>query len=275
MLSDKEPSSLAVTARVGENPRYAGSSHDDDVARQLGFRGALVPGAFIYGYMSRFAVRTWGTTWAEHGRIEARFRRPVYDGDQLLLTASPLRRSDDGLVADVSVRNAAAEEVAVGLVGLPDRFPLPPSLADNPVRPLVGPPPAVGAGELREGTPLTTNNAVLTRDAFETSLRDFGETDPLYREGIVHSGCLMRLAMGDGNGSFTFPTPVIFVAVQAHHFGLAHPGDRLATSGRISAVYERKGQHYFESRELLIANGERPIGLFHRTAIYAMRRTAA
>jgi hypothetical protein len=121
---------------------------------------------------------------------------------------------------------------------------------------------------------LTTRDAVLTREAFETSLRDFGETHPLYANDIVHSGCLMRLAMGDGNTSFTFPTPVIFVAVRGQHFALAAPGDRLATAGAITSVYERKGQHYFESRELLIANGETPIGLFHRTAIYAMRGPA-
>ena len=273
MLSTKE-SRFVVTAVLDDAPHYAGSSHDDTVARRLGYRGALVPGAFIYGYMSRFAVETWGAQWAKHGSIEARFRRPVYDGDRLELTASALRDTGSGRVADIVVRNAAMEDVAVGSVGLPDLAPAAPSVADHPIRPRTGTPPVVAAGELRAGSPLTTRNAVLTQEAFETSLRDFSETHPLYTRGIVHSGCLMRLAMGDGNTSFTFPTPVIFVAVKSQHFGLAAPGDRLATAGTITAVYERKGQHYFESSEMLIANGERPIGLFRRTAIYAMRGPA-
>jgi hypothetical protein len=44
---------------------------------ELGFRGALILGAFVYGYMSRFAVATWGAAWMERGTIAARFRRPV------------------------------------------------------------------------------------------------------------------------------------------------------------------------------------------------------
>ena len=81
--------------------------------------------------------------------------------------------------------------------------------------------------------------------------------------------------MGDTNQSCRFPTPVIFVAAETQHLGLARPGDRLATSGVVTAIYERKGQHYFESEELLIADGVRPIARFQRTSIYAARKVVA
>jgi acyl dehydratase len=275
MLERSRATELRVVARLDASPRYAGSSHDEAVARTLGFRGALIPGAFVYGYMSRFAIATWGLAWAERGTITARFRRPVYDGDALVVQASPLR-DDNGAVADMSVRNAAGEEVASGAIGLPATAPAMPDLARFSVQPIADPPPAIAAGALQVGHHLGTRDAVLTPSAFAESLDAFGETHAIHRaQRVVHSGCLLRVAMGDTNQSCRFPTPVIFVATRTQHLGIARPGDRLATSGVVTAAYERKGQHYFESDELLIADGARPIARFHRTSIYAARTVAA
>jgi acyl dehydratase len=276
MLDRAHPAELRVVARLDASPRYAGSSHDPAVARTLGFRGALIPGAFVYGWMSRFAVATWGRAWLERGTIAARFRRPVYDGDALVVQASALRAEAGALVADMRVRNQAGEEVATGAVGLPDAAPVLPDLRHFPVLPIADPPPLVAPGALAAGTRLGTRDAVLTPDAFAASLDVFGEEHPLHRrEGIVHAGCLLRVAMGDTNQSCRFPTPVIFVATETQHLGLARPGDRLATSGIVTAVHERKGQHYFASDELLIADGARPIAHFRRMSIYAARKVAA
>ena len=85
---------------------------------------------------------------------------------------------------------------------------------------------------------------------------------------LVHSGCLMRLAMGDTNNSFPFPSPVVLVAVDAQHYSTVRPGQRLATVGRVTAAYERKGKHYFENEEFLLADGN-VSARFHRTSIYA------
>jgi hypothetical protein len=37
----------------------------------------------------------------------------------------------------------------------------------------------------------------------------------------------------------------------------------------VTAVYERKGKHYFESEEYLIADGTAVVARFRRTSIYA------
>src|SRR5262245_46169653 len=34
--------------------------HDDDVARQYGFHGGLVPGVDVYAYLTHLPVRAWG-----------------------------------------------------------------------------------------------------------------------------------------------------------------------------------------------------------------------
>jgi hypothetical protein len=37
--------------------------HDDDVARRYGFRGALVPGVEVYGYLTHPLVERLGESW--------------------------------------------------------------------------------------------------------------------------------------------------------------------------------------------------------------------
>src|SRR5215212_7877734 len=41
--------------------------HDDDVAREYGFRGGLVPGVDVYAYLTHLPVREWGRAWLEDG----------------------------------------------------------------------------------------------------------------------------------------------------------------------------------------------------------------
>jgi hypothetical protein len=54
-----EPATYEVkafnTAASSEN-----KIHDNTVARQFGFRGALVPGVEVYAYMTHMPVARWG-----------------------------------------------------------------------------------------------------------------------------------------------------------------------------------------------------------------------
>ncbi|CAN5340467.1 hypothetical protein BH10PSE9_BH10PSE9_00100 [soil metagenome] len=263
------PRSLTISIKLDENPRYAGSTHDDATARRLGFRAALIPGAFIYGHVSRIAIDAWGMAWAERGTIGMRFRRPVYNGDVLTVAAAAIAHHGAGVRADVMVRNAEGEDVAVGWIGLPDTAPEPPALSDLPVLTLPDPRPEIAAGAMPVGARIGTRNAILTAEDIAASMAAFQETHPFYREaGIVHSGCPMRLAMGDTNQSFRFPAPVVLTAVEAQHFGTVRPGARLATSGMIAGDHERKGRHYFDSDEVVIADGNRVVARYRRTQIY-------
>src|SRR6201747_2669001 len=55
--------------------------HDDTVARKFGFSGGLVPGVDVLAYMVHMPVARWGRAFLERGVIEARFVKPVYDGE--------------------------------------------------------------------------------------------------------------------------------------------------------------------------------------------------
>src|ERR1700745_2826464 len=62
--------------------------HDDTVARRFGFSGGLVPGVDVMAYMMHLPVAKWGRAFLERGLIEARFVKPVYDGEMADVTGA-------------------------------------------------------------------------------------------------------------------------------------------------------------------------------------------
>src|SRR6201996_985319 len=64
------------TAKASEN-----KMHDDPVARRFGFSGGLVPGVDVMAYMMHMPIAHWGRDFLARGLIEARFVKPVYDGE--------------------------------------------------------------------------------------------------------------------------------------------------------------------------------------------------
>lgn len=61
-----------------------GSIHDDEKAREMGYKGGLVPGVTVLGYMSRLMQETFGERWQSEGStFKGRLRRPVYEGAEV------------------------------------------------------------------------------------------------------------------------------------------------------------------------------------------------
>ncbi|HEY6271409.1 MAG TPA: hypothetical protein VIX19_05375 [Terriglobales bacterium] len=58
--------------------------HDDRIAVAYGFRGGLVPGVTIYGYMIPPILEQLGQEWMEHGGINVRFVAPCYEGETVV-----------------------------------------------------------------------------------------------------------------------------------------------------------------------------------------------
>src|ERR1700742_1453977 len=87
--------------------------HDDTVARRFGFQGGLVPGVDVFAYMVHLPVAKWGRAFLERGLIEARFVKPVYDGEFADVTAT-----DDNGVLSIEVESRG-ELCATGTASLP------------------------------------------------------------------------------------------------------------------------------------------------------------
>ena len=79
--------------------------HDDAVARRFGFSGGLVPGVDVYAYMAHPAVARWGRDFLERGSLQARFLKPVYDGETAIVAAT---EANGGLDIEVTSRGSLA-----------------------------------------------------------------------------------------------------------------------------------------------------------------------
>lgn len=255
---------IALTIRLDANPRYKGSVHDDDVARRMGYRAALVPGAFLYGHFSRIAVDRWGLPWIAQGAMAASFRRPVYNGDDVTVACSP---GEDSRVT-LSMIGQDGQVAAEGWIAPPSDMPAP-SLTDWPLLSLPQERPLVAVGGAPVGLRGGTAGAELTEADILESRAAFAETHPIYTtEGIVHPGLLMRRSMFEVYASFRWPGPVVLTACEARHFATVAAGQRFETSSIIAEVFEQRSKHYVVTEELVLADG-RPAAWFRRTQVYA------
>lgn len=263
------PTRLEVTAILDPRPRYIGTSHDDETARAMGFRAALLPGVFVYGHATRLALLGWGEDWLARGHARVRFLRPVYRGDPLVVERGPVERDDGGLTATVAVVHAESGEVVLdGAIGLSDRAPDPPE--DLPLIPTFEPKLDLRAGTARPGLQLGSSKTVLTREIVSESLADFHETESIFADrALVHSGCLIRTTMGDALANLVLPMPVIFAGVEVQHLAPVPVGAICQTSARITRAWEARGKHFFETEEWLIADGK-PAARHLRQNLYAM-----
>ena len=63
--------------------------HSDDVAGLYGFRGGLVPGVDVFGYLGQAFEDEHGVEWRSQGWGELRLIRPFYDGETVIVRGEP------------------------------------------------------------------------------------------------------------------------------------------------------------------------------------------
>src|SRR5258705_940825 len=88
---------MVLTYRVRARNTSADSEnkiHDDATAASFGFRGGLVPGVTVYGYMTVPIVEQFGLDWVERGSIQVKFHQPLYDGDEVIVRAQAETSAD-------------------------------------------------------------------------------------------------------------------------------------------------------------------------------------
>src|SRR5450432_2467247 len=114
MTSRIEPYRVSAynTSKHSEN-----KMHDDTVAKRFGFSGGLVPGVDVMAYMMHLPVRKWGRAFLACGLIEARFVKPVYDGETINVGGG---ESDGELSIEVESRGQLC---ATGTASLPTSAP--------------------------------------------------------------------------------------------------------------------------------------------------------
>ncbi len=246
--------------------------HANDVAKDFGFRGGLVPGVDVYAYMTHPPASRWGLPWLEHGSMSARFLKPVYDGEWVTVEMSDQEETADGPSATITVHDERGDLCAAGSAGLPPGPPPAIDVAAYPSAPLPEHAPPASAAALLAADPMGSLEGGFHLEHAPSYLDDVREALPVYLdEAIAHPGWLLRTA------NFILATnvvlgPWIHVESAVRHLGLVRDGDRISTRGRPRSVFERKGHQLVTLDVLIVANDTTPVMHIEHTAIYEPRR---
>jgi len=212
------------TAKSSEN-----KMHDDTVARRFGFSGGLVPGVDVMAYMMHLPVTKWGRAFLERGLIEARFVKPVYDGE-----ITDIRGEESDGVISIEVESRG-ELCATGTASLPaaaPRFPV----RDYPEIAPVAERKPVSVTSYQRGQWLGAMPRTWAGEASVEYLNEVRERDPIYsREGLGHPGTLQRL-MNKVLVDNAILGPWIHVGSRMHLLNAARSGDEAITRRRAIAL---------------------------------------
>jgi acyl dehydratase len=251
------------TAKQSEN-----KMHDDTVAKRFGFSGGLVPGVDVMAYMMHMPVAKWGRDFLERGLIDARFVKPVYDGETADVTAE---ESNGVLSIEVKSRGQLC---ATGSASLPASAP---AISTSDYRDVaaVAERKPVNAMSYEFGKWLGTVPRCWAGEAATQYLADVREADPIYaREGFGHPGLLQRV-MNRVLVDNAILGPWIHVGSRMQLLSAAKAGDEITARAKVTGNYDKKGHRFVELDALVVANGSKPLAHCQHIAIYQPREQAA
>jgi len=251
------------TSKLSEN-----KIHDDTVARRFGFSGGLVPGVDVMAYMMHLPVEKWGRGFLERGLIEARFVKPVYDGE-----IAELAGEESNGVLSIGV-HSRGELCATGTASLPASAPSF-SLADFEAAAAVPERKPVDANSYQSGKWLGAIPRTWAGDAATEYLADIRETETIYaRERLGHPGLLPRV-MNKVLVDNAILGPWIHAGTRMQLLCAAGIGDELTARAKVTGNYDKKGHRFVELDALVVGNGNTPLAHCQHIAIYQPREQAA
>jgi hypothetical protein len=229
--------------------------HHDAVAAEYGFRGGLVPGATVYGYMAAAAIEHFGLEWLDRGAMDVRFLKPVYQGDELIVTVGA---GDDGRARIDAGGSASADAwIHSGAPGDATRH------TDTPVERR-----AASRETLAPGIHLGT----LVRRLDLAQSRVSAPLDPFIGpEGRAHPAVLLSLANEVLMNNYELG-PWMHTASVVRNFSSARDGELIRVRARIEDRFERKG-HEFVALDVEVIGEDRVIGEVRHTAIWRPRKS--
>lgn len=132
--------------------------HSDDIAAKYGFKGALVSGVNVFGYLTQPLVKAFGCEFLDKGMMDVLFIKPAYQDDLLSLTTEQLKSETSQRNCVTSVSNEDGRVLAKLESWLPLQLPAVNPLAamDCPVRDIHRPAIAWDLIKLDEPAPAFT-----------------------------------------------------------------------------------------------------------------------
>lgn len=233
---------------VNVAPDSENKIHDDQVAAQYGFRGGLVLGVTVYGYMAEPVV-AFAPEWLEHGAMQFRLFEPFYDGEEVIVKAEV----EEGGVIQVSAEREDRQLCAKGTAVI-DAGP-----AD--------PPQIIPEAQLPtpDRRPPATRETIIPGLLLGAVRSTLASTEPAKILQLSNEMLVQNFRLG----------PWIHAASEVRNWSAAKIGDQISARGRIHDRFDRKGHEFLTADIMLIANRDRLLETVRHTAIYRIRASAA
>lgn len=266
LAQDALPPYLVRTHNASEQSENR--MHSDDIARQFGFKGALVPGVTIFSHMTRPMVERFGEQWLARGIADVVFFKPAYEGD--LLTVRTKQGDDDGY--ELSCCNEEGVELACMTAAIPSTAPAVDPRSD--LRPSTngGDRPIVTWELMEVGRPFPALRWAPTLEDNRIWCEDNRDDLPLFLAGPeapLHPGFVLRQANFVLRNRFTLPAWIHTGSRIAFHDVL-----RLGNEYEVRAVpeekWERKG-HQMVRLYVAVRSGAKTYAEVLHTAIFRPR----
>lgn len=237
--------------------------HDDRIAAQYGFRGGLVPGVTVYGYLAAAVLDHFGEMWLHRGALDVRFHQPVYEGDEAIVTLAADPEHPARVRVNVRVDGAECASAVAWIPGASEtddqtdlaaaqQSPLPSRPTQVPDRRT----PTVET--LAPGTVLTplSHPLDLAQSRISAPLNPAlmipengsSKNSP---EPFAHPAVLLALANEIFVKNYELG-PWIHSSSEVRKFSAARDGEHIYTSAKVEDRFERKG-HEFVVLDVVIA----------------------
>lgn len=251
---------------------HLGSIHTDESAQKFGYAGGLVPGITLLGYMGHALAAAWGHEWIRGGTIQSRSIRPAYEGEHVTVHVIDYKLDDALQSASFEVfRDDADKPVAVGSGTLPTAPPTAPAGDTYRCLPMPPTPPLAAVGAIPVGFEMGTTTQVLTAEDLEDYLGKLDESYSYYRDnGVFPPSYFQQLTTRVERDNFEYETPTIFVEGWVQTYDELHIGDTVRCPGVVTGFDERKGNHYVQVEQLVLA-GDKVVAKTWRNSIYHAR----
>jgi len=233
--------------------------HSDDVARRYGFRGALVPGVAVYGYLTYPLVERLGESWLARSTSSVRFLKPAYEGDRLCIAATDhdgacearCTNQDGTLLAELESEPGTVPEAESQ--ALFDAAAKPPERIEMTWETVV------------EGQPFIPWHWQITEDANRTFALRVDDDLPIYRTA-AHPHWLLGIANRALTREYVMPA-WIHVGSDIRFRTLLKVGDTVEVRAVPLEKWERKGHQFVKLYLAYLRDGEIATEIFH-TAIF-------
>ncbi len=243
--------------------------HSDDVARQFGFKGALVPGVTIFAHMTRPLVERFGEAWLARGVADIALLKPAYENDLLTIRT---QAAASGTGYELTCANEAGIELARMTAALPQAPGVADPRSDIPPAQPTGERPIVTWDLMEIGQPFPALQWAPTVEDNRIWCEDNRDDLALYRSGTsapIHPGFVLRQANFVLRNRFTLPAWIHTGSRITFHDLL-----RLGQAYEVSAIpeekWERKG-HQMVRLYVAVRSAGRTFAEIMHTAIFNPR----